>query len=78
MFEKYEFTGKNGGNLKQLRALRDFGNIKKGDLGGWIEGEHNLSHEGNCWVFSFAQVFNNALVRGNAKVFGHAWVYGGA
>ena len=34
----------------QIEALKDFSNIKKGDLGGWIEKESNLSHLGDCWV----------------------------
>ena len=34
----------------QIQSLKDFGDVKKGDLGGWIEKENNLSQEGNCWV----------------------------
>jgi hypothetical protein len=36
--------------LLQIRALRDFGNVKAGDLGGFIGSEKNLSQEGTCWV----------------------------
>lgn len=25
------------GRLQRIRAIRDFGYVKKGDLGGWIE-----------------------------------------
>ncbi|WP_409361877.1 hypothetical protein ACRPOS_002770 [Bartonella heixiaziensis] len=32
-------------SLQRIRALRDLGNAKKGDLGGFIEHEGNLSHE---------------------------------
>lgn len=32
--------------LYQIQATKDFGNIKSGDLGGWIESEDNLSQEG--------------------------------
>lgn len=32
----------------QIEALRDFGNVKKGDRGGFIQSEDNLSQEGNC------------------------------
>lgn len=45
--KKYEFTGEentyNGNTVRRIRAIRDFGNIKAGDLGGWLEKEENLS-----------------------------------
>ena len=49
--KKYEFTGEtkvndDGVTLHRIRALRDTWYCKKGDLGGWIEKEENLSHEG--------------------------------
>ena len=31
----------------RIKALRDFGDVKTGQLGGWIEKESNLSHDGN-------------------------------
>jgi len=79
--KKYEFTGEtkaldNGVILHRIRALRGFGSVKAGDLGGWIERESNLSHKGNCWVFDDAWVFGNALVSGNALVYGYAQVCG--
>ncbi|MCZ2159157.1 hypothetical protein NPX99_07845 [Bartonella sp. 220] len=74
--KKYEFTEETrkieGVTLYRIRALRDFGNVKAGDRGGFIEKEENLSHEGNCWVAGNAWVFNDAHVYGNAKVLGSA------
>ena len=64
--------------LFQIQALKDFGNVKKGDLGGWIEKEENLSQEDNAWVSGDAKVFGDAVVYGNALVFGNALVYGNA
>ena len=64
--------------LYQIEALKDFGNIKKGEKGGWIEKEDNLSQEGNAWVYDNAKVFNNAQVFDNARVYGNAWVSGNA
>ena len=58
--------------LYRIRALRDFGDVKKGDLGGCIAYEGNLSHYGDCWVYGRAKVYDNA------KVYGNAWVYGNA
>ena len=74
--KKYEFTGETKqvgffGNitLKRIRATMEFGIIKIGDLGGWIEKEENLSHKGNAWVYDNAKVYGNAKVCGDAKVF---------
>lgn len=36
--------------LRQIKALKKFGKIQKGELGGFIESEKNLSQEGNCWI----------------------------
>ena len=63
-------------NLYRIRALKDFGDVKAGDLGGYIESERNLSQEGDCWVSDKAKVYHNAKVYDNAKVYGEAKVYG--
>ncbi|WP_375695350.1 hypothetical protein [Bartonella sp. AC90GZZY] len=87
--KKYEFTSEMdcvaGHFLYRIRALRDFGDVKAGDLGGFIEKESNLSHKGNCWVYDKARVFENARVYENAKVkgffvdvYGDAKIYGNA
>ena len=68
----------SGRPLFQVVALQDFGFVKKGDKGGYIESEANLSHEGNCWVSDDARVFDAARVFGTAQVCYTAWVYGNA
>ena len=74
--KKYEFTGevkvKFGVTLKRIRAIIDFGNVKKGEIGGFIEEEENLSHENSAWIYG------NAEVSGDARVYGSAWIYGNA
>ena len=85
---KYEFTGEtkvsSGRTLHRIRAVKSFGDIKKGDIGGWIESEKNLSHNctawvsDNAWVSGDACVFGNARVSGDARVFGDACVSGNA
>ena len=76
MNKKYEFTGETkefyGRTLKRIRAKISFGNVIKGEIGGWIEKEGNLFHNGNAWVYGEAKVY------GNAKVYDNAWVYGEA
>lgn len=65
-----------GRTLFQIKAEISFGNVSKGELGGYIEKEENLSQEDNAWVYSNARVFGNAKVSGDAKVSGYARVYG--
>ena len=65
-------------SLYRIIAIRNFGDVKKGDIGGYIEKEENLSHEGLCWVYDNAWVYGDALVSGDARVYGSARVYGNA
>jgi carbonic anhydrase/acetyltransferase-like protein (isoleucine patch superfamily) len=82
MSKKYEFTDEttsfNDGTcvhqLHRIRALLDFGDVKAGDLGGFIQGEHNLDHSGNSWIYDDACVSGAALVQGDASVSGKATV----
>ena len=82
MEKKYELTDEilevGGHVLHRIKALRDFGNVKKGDIGGWIECEDNLSHDDDCWVYGEARVCGEASVYGKAEVYGDARVYGKA
>lgn len=68
LIKKYKMTGETkefyGRTLHRIEALRSFCNVKKGDKGGWIEIDKNLSQEGNCWVYHDARVFGNAKVYG--------------
>ena len=59
--EKINWCGKT---LYRIRALIDFtltsgDRVNKGDLGGYIEKEDNLSHSGNAWVYGNARVGSN-------------------
>ena len=83
--KQWEFTGETkirfGITLKRIRAAVGFRLkcgivISKGELGGWIEKESNLS--GNAWVSGNALVCGDARVSGDARVYGNAWVYGNA
>ena len=95
MDKKYGFTKEtttvDNHVLHRIVALKDFVavygyEVHKGDLGGWIEKEENLSQEGGCWVcdnarvcgyarvHANARVSDNALVSGDARVCDNAWV----
>lgn len=73
-----------GITLYRIEALKDFSDVKKGDIGGWIEKGENLSQEGDCWVYGNAfvrenaKVFDNAKVRDKARLFNDVRVYGNA
>lgn len=60
--KKYELTEETftvfGKTLYRIRAVRDFGSVKTGEFGGYIEKEENLSHFGDAWVYGNAEVFN--------------------
>ena len=89
--KKYILHHKEG-VLWRIQACKDFINksinikIRKGDFGGYVESEKNLSHDGDCWffdnavvnqqakVYGKAWVQDNALITDNAQVYGNAWV----
>ena len=81
--KKFEFTGETKtisllfriATLHRIRAVAEFGLVKVGDLGGWIEKEENLSHDGKAWVWGNAEVCGDAKVWGNAEVCGDAKVF---
>ena len=63
----------------RIRALRDINDsIKKGDIGGWVSSENNLSHDGTCWIDNNAVVCEKARVKDNAYVYHNAMIYGHA
>lgn len=74
--KKYKLTDEaikyNCVTLYRIEALRNFGSIKAGDKGGFVQSYHNLSQEGDCWIHGEAKVFGNAKVYENAQVFGSA------
>lgn len=82
--KKYELLTNNtielggGVTLFRIKALISFGNVEKGELGGYVEKEDNLCHSGNAWVTDDAWVFDNAKVTGNARVFGYTNITGNA
>ena len=73
---KIELFGKT---LFQIKAEMSFGSVVKGELGGYIEKEENLSQVyGDAWVYGDARVSGNARVYDNALVYGNAQVSGDA
>lgn len=85
---KYRLTSNTkyfkGVYLQQIKAVRDFGDIQKGTLGGFVRSTDNLSLEGLCWIDETSIVAEDARITGDAqitrysKVHGHAEVSGEA
>lgn len=69
---KYELIAE--GDLFRLRAVKDFAGVRKGDRGGLVEGEWNLSQDGTCWIGDDARVTGQARVSERAQVYGEARV----
>ena len=79
---KYKLTDETkvieGITLHRIKALKTFGDVTEGDLGGWVETEYNLAQYGKSWVYGDAKVYGTARVSGSAWVYGNARVYGNA
>lgn len=82
MEKKYKLTDETieieGHILHRIEALRDFGYVNLGELGGYVESENNLRHGGNCWIYNDAKVFGCAEVSSDAEVRDNAEVSGNA
>ena len=80
--KKYKLTDETifvyGITLYRIEAIKDFDSIKKGDKGGFVENEENLSQNGNCWIYDDAKVYGYAKVFGNAQVYNNANIYNNA
>ena len=67
--KKYSLTKESKVNifnktLFRIQAEMDFGIVKKGELGGWVESEKNLNAEvsGNAWVYGDARVYGKLKI----------------
>lgn len=67
-----------GKRYYRIQALKDFGDVKAGDIGGFVASEDNLSQEGDCWIYDTASVLEDAQVYGNASIRNYACVSGNA
>lgn len=81
--KKYRLTTESillcfGKKLYRIEALKDFGDIRKGEKGGYVESEKNLSQKGNCWIYDDAMVFDDARVYDDVQVYDNAKIYGKA
>ena len=59
----------------RIIATPPYYDLPKGEFGGWVESENNLSQDGNCWiygpaacVYGNAKVLDNAIIRGSSQI----------
>lgn len=75
-------TWADGSSVYRIQALCDFGNVRAGDVGGFVAGSENLSQQGDCWIADdaiaaeFSHVQGNATLSGQAKLSGFSWIAG--
>ncbi len=85
MDKKYELIKEN--DYYRIKALKNFQLItgeviRKGDPGGLVDGEHNLSQEGNCWIGYHARaskhsrVIDNAVMKDFSRAFDNPTISG--
>lgn len=84
---KYELVNTDkifykGMMLIRIKALKDFNDVKSGDLGGYIQTggylapDERLSQEGNCWIYDdskcygLSEIKDNAILKDNSEIFG--------
>lgn len=63
---KYKFTGET--KTERGIVLRRIQRLSDGLVGGWVESESNLSHDGEAWVYGEAVVYGKARVFGEAQI----------
>ena len=64
-----------GRTLHRIRALKDFRNVRKGDTGGYVENEYNLSQEGDCWIYDEAKAMDNSRMYDNSVMYDYSEMY---
>ena len=73
-------TNAFGKKLFRIKALVEFGDVKAGELGGYVEKEGNVSQADNAWVSGDARVYGDAdyaLVQGFGTEFRCTTFYSG-
>ena len=81
MAKKFELTAEFvtnifGKKLFRIKALMAFGDVKEGELGGYLEKEENLDHDGNAWVYGNARVSGEPPDSRDSRYDGESRVYG--
>lgn len=60
--------------LKNLFVV-GYGHVSIHEIGGYVESDDNLSHEGNCWIAHTAKAFDKAIVVDDALLKDDSAIY---
>ena len=63
-------------SLHRIRALTNFGDVKEGDIGGYVQDRDNLDHNTNAWIYDDAVVMDASFITKDAKIKDTTFVYG--
>lgn len=75
--EPFHFVSDPHRRVYRIKALRDIGtDVKKGDIGGYVEDWGNLSQVGDCWIYDDSCVIEYGVVKDNAKIKGGSLIAG--
>lgn len=71
----------DGRTLYRIQATSSFDRVNKGDIGGWVEHEGNLSQLDNCWIYDEGVAMNNTVIEGcvsvnNSVIKGNTYIFG--
>ena len=72
--KKFKMVWEPESKAYRIYALKDFGEVKKGEKGGLISGEINLSHYGNCWIYQGSKVTGHSNISHNAEIRGESYI----
>jgi len=68
--------------LFRIRAVTELCNaagdviVVNGQLGGYVQAEKNLSHEGSCWLHDQSICCGKAAITGDAQIYGTSVISG--
>ena len=62
----------------RIVALKNFADVKEGDVGGWVGSTLNLSQVGKCWIYDDAVSYQGAKLHSDAALWDTAVLKGDA
>jgi len=71
---RYRFIGHD--KVYRIKACRNFNNVKKGDIGGYIGKHCYLAQTGKCWIYDDAIVNGATFIKGNSIIKDNAHING--
>ena len=75
--DKYMTVGpENEFGCRRIKALCNFGDVREGDIGGWIQNEFNLSDRGHCWLGPDSMALGKVRIKDGVQIHGEVIISG--